>query len=71
MSDFRQFKTVQQTAAETGGTFTEAGLRWLLFNGRSNGFDSCVVRVGRRVLIDGEKFSRWLEAQSKSRQRAA
>jgi hypothetical protein len=26
-----------------------------------NGFGSCIVRVGRRVLIDRDAFARWLE----------
>lgn len=35
------------------------GLRHLIFNEATNGFSECVVRVGRRVLIDEEKFFAW------------
>lgn len=35
------------------------GLRHLIFYEKSNGFSSCVVRIGRRVLIDEEKFFEW------------
>ena len=38
------------------------GLRWLIFNSQENGFAKCVVRVGRRVLIDEREFVKWLEA---------
>jgi hypothetical protein len=39
------------------------GLRHLIFYEKSNGFDHCVVRIGRRVLIDEEKFHEWAEQQ--------
>ena len=38
------------------------GLRWLIFNAKDNGFAKCVVRVGRRVLIDEREFEKWLDA---------
>ena len=40
--------------------FTEASLRWLRFNGDSNGFNRCVRKIGRRVVIDIELFEIWL-----------
>ncbi len=41
-----------------------AGLRNLVFHSGSNGFDSVVRRVGRRVLIDEGAFFGWVEAQN-------
>lgn len=41
---------------------TEGGLRWLIFNAKDNGFSKCVVRIGRRVLIDTEEFDRFMES---------
>ncbi len=35
------------------------GLRHLIFNEGTNGFSGCLVRVGRRVLIDEDKFFQW------------
>ena len=35
------------------------GLRHLIFHEKTNGFSACVVRVGRRVLIDEAKFFEW------------
>lgn len=46
---FRQF-------AERHPAFTEAGLRWLRFNGAHNGFGDAFVKIGSRVLIDQGKF---------------
>ena len=39
------------------------GLRHLIFFENTNGFAHCIVRVGRRVLIDEEKFFEWAENQ--------
>lgn len=39
------------------------GLRHLIFHEKTNGFDKCVIRAGRRVLIDESAFLQWLESQ--------
>jgi hypothetical protein len=39
------------------------GLRHLIFNAKTNGFDAVVRRVGRRVLIDERAFFAWVDAQ--------
>lgn len=41
-----------------------AGLRYRVFFAKENGFDKCVVRVGKRVLIDEAKFFEWLDEQN-------
>ena len=38
-----------------------SALRWIIFHGAKNGFESCVRRIGRRVLIDEEAFFAWVE----------
>lgn len=53
--------------------FTEASLRALIFNSKprhstsgvisGNGLDEAIVRIGRKLLIDEEKFYAWLERQ--------
>lgn len=35
------------------------GLRHLIFNATTNGFDAVVRRCGRRVLIDEQAFFDW------------
>lgn len=60
-ANFANLRTVKQLAAENPA-FTEGSLRWLVFNAASNGFDTAIVRVGRRVLIDVPKLNDWLEA---------
>ena len=38
------------------------GLRHLIFNAETNGFNNVIVRAGRRVLIDEKAFFEWLNA---------
>jgi len=40
------------------------GLRHLIFNSRTNGFDKCIRRVGRRVLICETSFFAWVDEQN-------
>ena len=39
------------------------GLRHLIFFEKDNGFSHCLVRLGRRVLIDEERFFEWADRQ--------
>lgn len=62
-----ELRTVNQFCQEHPA-FTPGGVRWLIFNEKSNGLQAAgaVVRLGRRVLIDQPKFFRWVESQQKS-----
>ncbi len=42
------------------------GLRHLIFYEKENGFSYCLVRLGRRVLIDEEKFFEWAAKMGKT-----
>ena len=42
------------------------GLRHLVFNAQTNGFDRVIRRVGRRVLIDEQKFFEWVDEQNEA-----
>ena len=44
--------------------FTPGSIRWLIFNGQENGFEHCTVRIGRKILIDLDKFDLWLDEQA-------
>jgi len=45
--------------------FTEGGIRFQIFHAKSNGLkeSGAIVRMGRKVLINEEKYFAWLEAQ--------
>jgi hypothetical protein len=48
--------------------FTTGGLRSLIFNEHQNGLakSGAIVRIGRKVLINEEKFFSWIESQNKA-----
>ena len=35
----------------------------MLFHSQTNGLESCIVRLGRKILIDEVAFVRWLTSQ--------
>ena len=49
--------------------FSVGGLRWQIFNSVSNGLDEAgsIVRLGKRVLIDEEKYFQWIDSQQERR----
>lgn len=64
MTTASNLRTIKQLAEDLPA-FTEASLRWHVFNRAVNGLSEhgAVVRMGRRVLIDSEAFDRWIESQ--------
>lgn len=54
--------TVRQFA-ERHTAFSQASLRYLIFNASTNGMTKCLRRIGRRVLIDETKFFECIEQQ--------
>lgn len=59
----RPLQTINQFT-EANPAFSNGGVRWLLFNREKNGFKKCVVKIGKRVLIDPEKFDEWQREQA-------
>ena len=63
----RNLQTITSLAAE--GPFSEGQLRWWVFMSASNGLDAAnaLVRLGRRVYIDLDRFEDWIEQQNRRR----
>ena len=61
----RAYLTVQQFI-KRHAAFTNGGLRYLIFNEHSNGLakSGAIVRIGRKVLINDDKFFAWVESQN-------
>lgn len=59
----RHWNTVRQFA-ERNPAFSEASLRWKIAKAEENGLAEAgaILRHGRRVFIDTNKFFDWLES---------
>jgi len=65
-NNFLVYLTVQQFIAKQPA-FNTGGIRSLIFNEHQNGLakSGAIVRIGRKVLIDENKFFAWIESQQK------
>ena len=45
-------------------------LRAMVFNAAKNGFDHCIRRIGRRVLIDEAAYFEWVAEQNHKQKQA-
>lgn len=68
----RNLRRVGQFCKENPA-FTDASVRWLIFNSASNGLDEfgAIVRLDRRVFIDTDRFFAWIDARSGNIAKAA
>lgn len=57
--------TVRQLAAKNP-YLTEAAIRWMLFNRKENGLAKAVTKLGKKILIDDEKFEEWVNSHAES-----
>jgi len=58
------FRPAQFAERHRSAGWTEAALRWLIFTAHDNGLGAAgaIIRQGRRVFIDEEKFFVWLRS---------
>ena len=65
-----QLRTLKRFAAErqNTGAFSEGALRWQVFNAHRNGLadSGAIVRIGRKVLIDVQRYDAWLDGQRRA-----
>jgi hypothetical protein len=66
---FQPYLTVKQLP-EQYPAFTEGGLRHNIFHASSNGLkeSGAIVRNGRRILVNVQKYFDWLESQQEAPQ---
>ena len=57
------FVTIRQLTT-SNPAFTEGGIRALIFRADRNGFNRCIRRIVRKILISKSAFSHWIEAQN-------
>jgi len=61
----RKLKTIKQFSKDNSA-FSEASIRWQIFNEKSNGLKDvgAIVRMGRRVLVDEDRWFLWLDQKN-------
>ncbi|MCF7970554.1 MAG: hypothetical protein K9L22_05240 [Methylococcaceae bacterium] len=65
----KQLLSVQQLANSIPAYQGRAGaIRWQIFNSSSNGLkeSGAIIRNGRRILIDVDKYFAWQESNAES-----
>ena len=62
-----RFATAKQLA-KIEPSFSLSSIRWAIFNADNNGFNTAIVRIGRKVLIDVEAFYVWIKTHRPSQQ---
>ena len=51
--------------SERHPAFSISALRHLMFNAKSNGFDSVIFRIGRKCVLEESAFEHWILEQQK------
>lgn len=54
--------TVQQYV-DSHPYYTMAAFRWILFNRASNQFNTAVIKIGKKILIDSVAAEEWENSQ--------
>ncbi len=44
--------------------FSPSAIRHLIFSARTNGFQSVIVRVGRKLILEESAFENWVRTQN-------
>lgn len=60
-----EYLTVTQLA-QRYPAFSEASLRWLIFNAEHNGFNRVVRKIGRKVILNLQEFKNFIEQQAQN-----
>jgi len=60
----RKYVTVKQliNLPQYEGLFTESSIRFHIFNEKLNGFNRCIIRINRKIIIDTNEFENWIQS---------
>ncbi len=66
-------ETVRTLSQKHPNVITDGGLRWEIFNEDKNGLKEAgaIIRRGRKIYIDVDRYFSWLYGDSKSQERIA
>jgi hypothetical protein len=54
-----KLSTVRQLS-EKFPAFSQASIRWIIFNAQHNGASSFIHKIGRKIVIDDDAFLQWV-----------
>jgi hypothetical protein len=60
----KRFATPNQIAGLYPGAFKKSSVRYLIVQREKNGFDCCIRRFGKKILIDLDEFEKWISEQN-------
>ncbi len=60
----RNLKSPSQLAKD--GPLSIDQWRWMIFNAKTNGLETAICRIGRRVYVDVDGFDAWLVTNNPS-----
>jgi len=69
MLNIPNYNTVKKMAEDYPEVCPEGGLRWQIFKEETNGLkdSGAIVRVGRKVLINVDRYFQWIDSQQELR----
>lgn len=59
----RRFATPKQIPEIYGGAFNSGNIRYYIMNRKENGFEVCIKRCGKKILIDLDEFEKWIDSR--------
>jgi hypothetical protein len=64
MTTNRRYATIKQIP-ELYPAFSLNAIKWLIAQRYKNGFKNCVKKIGKKIIIDLEKFEIYIENRNK------
>lgn len=65
MNTIKRYSSVKNVPSlYPDANITESSIRWLIFNAKENGFEKCIRRIGRKVLVDLEEFQNFIDNEA-------
>ncbi len=58
----KRWSTPEQLPTLYNGVFNKGGIRFLIHKAAENGFEKCLRRIGKKIIIDLDEFDKWIDS---------